>query len=118
MLSCEDWIIATKSFCFLNSADTLLQNCKIAAGRMDLLLSLSMNHLPKPPLGCTFSGPFILCMCLCVCLCVKEREREREIRERDCVCMTEEFLGCTPNLEVIPGFSLSYDVSASLPSSF
>ena len=57
----------------------------VAAGRMDLLLSLSMNHLPKPPLGCTFSGPFILCMCLCVCLCVKERERERDKRERLCV---------------------------------
>ena len=49
----------------------------IAAGRMDLLLSLSMNHLPKPPLGCTFSGPFILCLCLCVCLCVCVKERER-----------------------------------------
>ena len=116
LLSCEDWIIATKSFCFLNSADTLLQGGWIYCCHWVWITFLNLHW------GAHFLVLlFCACVCVCVCVCVWKRERERDKRERLCVYDWEvSWLHSLvpPNLEVIPVFSLSYDVSASLPSSF
>lgn len=76
MLSCEDWIIATKSFCFLNSADTLLQGGWIYCCHWVWITFLNLHW------GAHFLV-LLFCACVCVCVCVWKRERDGNMSWRE-----------------------------------
>ena len=62
LLSCEDWVIATKRFCFLNSAHTLLLGGWIYCCHWVWITFLNLHW-----------GAHFLVLLFCVCVCVRER---------------------------------------------